>query len=135
MFIRRLVPSTEADGVYVRVKNGSAQALANGDVVIWDATDDDGITVDVTTSAGSKLVAGVIVDSIAIGGYGRMQVWGYHPAVKVDGGTTDVADAALIGTGEPAGYAYTTTTLGTVLGVMLEAKASQGTAKVFIKCM
>lgn len=130
-----MVPSTEADGVYVRVKNGSAQALVNGDVVVWDSTDDDGISVDVTTSADSKLIAGVIVESIPVGEYGKMQIWGYHSAVKVDGGTTDVADGALVGSGSAAGYAYTTTTLGAVLGVMLEAEATQGTAKVFIKCM
>lgn len=130
-----MVPSTEADGVYVRVKNSSAQALVSGDVVVWDSTDDDGISVDVTTSADSKLIAGVIVESIAIGEYGRMQIWGYHSAVKVDGGTTDVAAGALVGSGGAAGYAYTTTTLGAVLGVMLEAEDSLGTAKVFIKCM
>lgn len=130
-----MVPSTEADGVYVRVKNGSAQALANGDVVVWDSTEKDGISVNVTTSADSKLIAGVILESIAVGEYGKMQIWGYHSAVKVDGGTTNVADGALVGSGGAAGYAYTTTTLGAVLGVMLEAEEAQGTAKVFIKCM
>lgn len=135
MFIRNTVPSNEASGVYVRVRNGSAQALANGDVVIWDVTDDDGISVDVAAAADSKLVAGVICEDIAIGGYGKMQIWGYHGAVKVDGGTTDVADASLLGTSAVAGYAVATTTTGAVLGVLLAAQTEKATSKVFIRCM
>lgn len=135
MLIRKMVPRDEAEGVFIRVKNGSGGALANGDVVIWDATADDGITVGTTASAGSKYVAGVIVDTIADGEYGRMQVYGYHSAVKVDGGTTDVSEADLLGTGGTAKYAYTTSTLGTVLGVALAAVATATTGKVFIKCM
>lgn len=135
MYIRKMVPSSEPDAILVRVKNGSGGALANGDVVIWDATADDGITVTTTATAGSNAVAGVIVDSIADGEYGRMQIYGYHSAVKVDGGTTDVAADTLIGTGGTAKYAYTTTGVGTVLGRTLAAATSATTAKVFVKCL
>jgi len=135
MLIQRMVPKDAPEGIYVRVKNGSSGALANGDVVIWDTTAGDGITVNTTATAGSKYVAGVIIDSIAAGDYGRMQIYGYHPAVKVDGGTTDVAQGDLLGTGGMAKYAFTTTTTGTVLGVALAGVTTVSTGKVFIKCM
>ena len=135
MYLRKLVPSAEAEAVYVRVKNGTAGTLNNGDVVIWDTTAADGITVNTTNSASSKYVAGVIAETIPAGGYGKMQVYGYHGAVKVDGGTTDVAAGDALGTGSATGYAFTTTTVGTVLGVALAGVTTVSTGKVFIKCM
>jgi hypothetical protein len=135
MIHKRVLKQTESDAVYVLVKNGSSGALANGDVVIWDATDDDGISVDTIATAESTLIAGVICESIAVGAYGRMQVYGYHSAVKIDGGTTDVAANAVIGSGNVANYAYTATAVGAVLGVALEAVASKTTGKAFIRCM
>lgn len=135
MISKRVVKRSENDAVYVLVKNGSAASMANGDVVIWDATDDDGITVDTIATAESPLIAGVITEDIAVGGYGRMQVYGYHSAVKIDGGTTDVAANAVIGSGGTAKYAYTATAVGAVLGVALEAVATATTGKAFIRCM
>lgn len=126
---------TEPESIFIRVKNGSSAALANGDVVIWDATDDDGVTVDTIATAESPLVAGVICEDIAVGAYGKMQVYGYHSAVKIDGGTTDVAANAVIGTGGTAKYAYTNTSVGGVLGVALAAVSTATTGKAFIKVM
>lgn len=135
MLLREAVPADSQDAVYVRVKNNSGSTLTNGDVVIWDPTDNDGISVTTTTTASSTRVAGVIAETIPAGGYGKMQVYGYHPAVKVDGGTTDVAANSVLGTGSAARYAFTTTTAGATLGVALEAVTTLGTGKVFIKCL
>lgn len=135
MIIQRVHPETEPEAVFIRVKNSSAGSLANGDVVIWDATDDDGVGVDTIATAESTLVAGVICEDIAVGAYGKMQVYGYHSAVKIDGGTTDVAANAVIGSGGTAKYAYTATAIGAQLGVSLAAVATATTGKAFIKCL
>ena len=126
---------TEPESIFIRVKNGSAGSLANGDVVIWDATDDDGVSVDTIATAESPLVAGVICEDIAVGAYGKMQIYGYHAAVKIDGGTTDVAAKAVLGTGGTAKYAYTNTAVGGVLGVALAAVSTATTGQAFIKCL
>lgn len=135
MRIARAVPNDGTDAVYVRVKNNSSTTLTNGDVVVWDTTDNDGISVTTTNTPGNARVAGVIAETIPAGGYGAMQVYGFHPAVKVDGGTTDVPANAVLGTGSAHGYAFTTSTVGAVLGIALEAVTTQGTGKVFIRCM
>lgn len=75
--------------VFVSVMNSySTAAITVGQVVVWDyATDADGVSVTRpsarATSAGLA-VAGVVSDaSIAAGGYGLIQVFGYHSAVRM----------------------------------------------------
>lgn len=130
---RTCMPATQADGMFLRVKNGSSGTLVNGDIVIWDATDDDGISVDTATAVNNVLVAGVMCETVAAGAYGKMQVFGLHTAVKLDGGTTDIADSAVIGTGAVAGYGEAATAVGAVVGVALQAVTTKTTGKVFIK--
>lgn len=109
-------------------------SLAIGDVVVWDPTAKDGISVNTTTTADSPYVAGVMVEALAAGEYGRMQVTGFCPVVKIDGGTTDVAANAILATSTIAGYAYTATgTAGTILGHAPTAVASKTTGAAYIK--
>jgi len=132
MGYRELVPHGEPDICTVQVK--AVVALAAGDVVIWDPTAIDGVSVNTTTDADSKYVAGVIIETIAAGAYGRMQVSGLHTAVKIDGGTTDVAAASLLSTSAVAGYANTATgTVGTILGHAPVAVTTKTTGKCYIK--
>lgn len=80
---------SDPEKVFIVAKNSySTAALTNGQAVIWDwTTDGDGVGVTLATatenvSAGQD-VAGIAVDTIAIGEYGLLQVYGYHSAVKV----------------------------------------------------
>jgi len=125
-------PHDRPDICTVMVK--AAVALAIGDVVVWDPTAKDGITVNTTTTADDPFVAGVMVEALAAGEFGKMQVSGYCPTVKIDGGTTDVAASAILSTSTVAGYAYTATgTAGTILGHIPTAVASKTTGAAYIK--
>jgi hypothetical protein len=129
---RDLIPHGEVDAQIVQVK--AAANLVNGDVVIWDPTAVDGITVNTTTDADSKYVAGVMIETVASGAYGRMMVRGLHTAVKIDGGTTDVAAHALLSTCGVAGYCTTATgTVGTILGHAPVGVTTKTTGKCYIK--
>ena len=122
--------------IYKIVQNGEAStAIAAGDVLVYESAADD--TVNISSAAGQKQVAGVAVEAIAAGEFGRMLIFGYATGVKVDGGTTDVGQYAVLGTGGAAGYAYTTSTQGAALGICMDtvtAKTTTGT-KVFVKTL
>jgi len=125
-------PHDRPDICTVMVK--AVVALVAGDVVVWDPTAKDGISVNTTTTADSPYIAGVIVEAIDAGKYGKMQVSGFCPTVKIDGGTTDVAADAILATSAVAGYAYTATgTAGTILGHAPTAVASKTTGAAYIK--
>lgn len=90
---------TDPEKVFIVVKNSySTAALSNGQAVIWDfATDGDGVGVTMpsarATNAGIA-VAGIAAEAIAAAGYGLVQVYGYHSAVRVrnmTGGTPAIA--------------------------------------------
>jgi hypothetical protein len=132
MGYRELVPQGEPDNCIVSVK--AVVALEIGDVVIWDLTAKDGVSVNTTTTADSPYVAGVMVEAVAAGEYGRMLIHGFADTVKIDGGTTDVAANAILATSTVAGYAYTATgTAGTILGHAPTAVATKTTGAAFIK--
>ena len=86
---------TDAERLFIVVYNTYTTAtLTNGQGVIWDfATDKDGLGVTRPTARATNAGmagAGIIAESIASGGYGLMQVYGYHSAVRmrtVTGGT------------------------------------------------
>lgn len=81
---------SDPEKVFIVVKNGYATAaLTNGQPVMWDLTDKDGVSVSISTGAKTPaLFAGVAAETIAIGDYGLIQVFGYHPAVVVTCSTT-----------------------------------------------
>lgn len=70
----------------VQVYNNTDAALASGDVLVWDLTNDDGRSVTKCNGLGQE-VAGVANEAIAADSWGDMLVYGYHSAVKVYGAT------------------------------------------------
>jgi hypothetical protein len=90
---------SDPDKVFVIGKNGyTTAALTNGQGVMWGLTAADGVTVTRptarATNAGVAAAGVVSAASIAVGGYGLVQVYGYHSAVRtrtVTGGTPAIA--------------------------------------------
>lgn len=112
---------------YRVLKAATGKSFVNGDVVIYDSSDINGLTVTDSTSADDQLIAGVAIDTMAAAAYGRIQVEGVHTAVKVlgvSGGSSAGALLAQSGTVKKADEATTTELAGGILGVALEAIAS-----------
>lgn len=85
------ISRTDPERVFIVAKNGyAAAALTNGQPVQWDMSAADGVTVDISGAAFKRMAAfaGIVAETIAIGGYGLVQVYGYHSAVIVDSSTT-----------------------------------------------
>lgn len=81
---------TDPERVFIVCSNGySTASLTNGQAVVWDTGDADGISV---TRIGSSVIAaafaGIVAETIAAGAYGLLQVYGYHSAVRVDSHTS-----------------------------------------------
>ncbi|MHC4362955.1 MAG: hypothetical protein ACYSTZ_09020 [Planctomycetota bacterium] len=77
--------------VFIVCKNGySTAALTNGQPVMWDMGDADGVNVTQPSAAFKRgsAFAGIVAETIAVSGYGLVQVYGYHSAVIVDSSTT-----------------------------------------------
>lgn len=83
------VNRSNPEKVFIVAKNSySSASLTNGQAVIWDwTTDGDGVGVTAATATTNVScgvdVAGVAAETIAAGGYGLLQVYGYHSAVLV----------------------------------------------------
>jgi hypothetical protein len=96
------VKRTEPEKIFIIVKNSySTAALSNGQAAIWDfITDADGVGVTMPLARatnGGIAVAGIAAETIAVGGYGLLQVYGYHSAVRVrnmTGGAPAIAAGA-----------------------------------------
>ena len=90
---------SDPEKVFVVVKNGySTAALTVGQAVMWGLSAADGVTVTRptarATNAGTAVAGVVASSSIAVSGYGLVQVYGYHSAVRartVTGGTPAIA--------------------------------------------
>lgn len=90
MLFKRISRS-DPERVFIVVKNGySTAALSNGQAVMWDMSDADGVNVTKCSAAFKRMAAfaGIVAESIAVSGYGLLQVYGYHSAVRVDSSTT-----------------------------------------------
>jgi hypothetical protein len=72
--------------IYIIVK--AENALVAGDIVQWSDTASTtyplGIAVE-DSVAGSGRIAGVVVDAMAAGDYGRIQIYGYNTNITTDG--------------------------------------------------
>lgn len=124
------------------VGNGYTTAsLTNGQPVMWDMGDANGVNVTMPSGARrAHAFAGIVAETIASGNYGLIQVYGYHPAVIVDSNTSaDIFTGCplYMDTGafnlEGPFYASATTeelslnTVGAPAAVALEAYGSVGT--------
>ncbi len=123
------------EAILLVVENTSGGALADGDVVVWDVTESTGTNpaVTTTTSDDSVITAGVVMEAIADGEYGRIVVYGYHDAVKA----RDSSDALSAGGGIGTSGAVKLAGGGTGLGISLEAGdgTDTGTIEAFITAM
>ena len=91
------IKRTDPEKVFIVCSNGYGTAsLTNGQAVMWDLGDADGVSVT-KPSAKPNNFAGIVAETIAAGAYGLIQVYGYHSAVRVDCSTT----AKNIYTGSP----------------------------------
>lgn len=75
---------TFQDNVFIRVENGNATAIVNGDAVIWDYADLDGVSVTDGSTDGEYPACVVADASIAVGSTGLCQVYGRHSAVNYE---------------------------------------------------
>lgn len=77
---------TDPEKVFVVAKNGySTASLTNGQAVSWSLSAADGLTVTRPTARATNAgvaAAGVAAATIAYNGYGLIQVFGYHSAVR-----------------------------------------------------
>lgn len=134
---------------YIFAVNKSGGALARGDVVVLDTTNTgaSGTTPSVTTTTtqDSPLVCGVIENGGADGNVVKVQTYGYHDAVAVDGSVVNIAVGNRLSTyttakkaGKIKGTAYATTPavtdyeVGTMLGLALAAATTATTIGVWI---
>ena len=82
---------TDPERFFMVVKNSySTAALAANQWVAWDVvTDEDGVSVTKPghTLLTSNAIAGVVIEAIAHGDYGKIQVWGYRAAARISGGS------------------------------------------------
>lgn len=85
------ISRTDPERVFIVVSNGySTASLTNGQPVMWDMGDANGVSVTKPSTAFKRghAFAGIVAETIAAGAYGLIQVYGYHSAVIVDSSTT-----------------------------------------------
>ena len=86
------ISRTDPERVFIVCSNGYATAsLTNGQAVMWDTGDANGISVTKPATAMKNMAAfaGIVSETIAAGEYGLVQVYGYHSAVIVDASATE----------------------------------------------
>jgi hypothetical protein len=85
------ISRSNPERAFIVAKNGyGTAALTNGQPVMWDLGDADGVNVTMPSAAFKRgsAFAGIVAETIAVSGYGLIQVYGYHSAVIVDSSTT-----------------------------------------------
>ena len=88
--IFKRISRSDPERIFVVCENGYTTAsLSNGQAVVWDMSDADGMTVTKNATGVKRMAsfAGVVSETIAAGAYGLLQVYGYHSAVRVDSHT------------------------------------------------
>ena len=80
---------TDPERIFVVVQNSySTASFSDGQWAAWDlVTDKDGVAITKPNGQLRAAVAGVVVETIAHGNYGLMQVWGYKSNARCLGGT------------------------------------------------
>ena len=87
------INKSDPEKVFIIGYNSSADAWSNGYAVRWDYTSDvNGVGMEKPAAPGAcgvgrAGIAGVAAETIASSGYGLIQVWGYHSAVRVKSAT------------------------------------------------
>jgi hypothetical protein len=130
------IKRSDPDFQDVIIRNDTAADLVDGDVVEWQTGSGKNLGVDVIKSTADDVkVAGVIVQTIEPGGFGRCRAYGYHSNVKGTNGeqaTVDVVVKAGVGVAKDA-------TLGTddfrIFGSVVKVLATGDRVGVFLRCM
>jgi hypothetical protein len=144
------VHRTEQEKVFITVQNNEGDQVLIGEILEFAAVTTDAdqgrlvnvvdATSNLTTGIGAK-VAGVVVDTIATGAVGRIQVYG---PCEVRAGTTIAASVALVaGTTNAEGSASAvsnSTAVGasyvdSVIGWAVEASPNATTVRAFISTL
>lgn len=89
--LHQRIKRSDPERVFIVVKNGyDTASLTNGQCVMWDLSDADGVNVTKCSTALKRqsAFAGIVAETIVSGAYGLLQVYGYHGAVRVDSSTT-----------------------------------------------
>jgi hypothetical protein len=88
------VNRSDPEKVFIIVYNSySSASLSNGQAVMWDYGDANGVSVTkpasglTRTSHYGVAFAGIAAETIAAGAYGIVQVYGYHSAVRMHSNT------------------------------------------------
>lgn len=130
------VQSGSQDNWFINVKNSSGATLAAGDVVILDETDDDGYSVDYTTTAG-KFPHCVMNESCADGVVCECQTYGYRSDCNFTPDQNNAAAGAgmYISESQSGKIDAITSPAATdhAIGIFLDAATATGDVECFIK--
>ncbi len=92
---------TNPEKIFIVAYNTHTSAFSNGQAAMWDYTAEaDGVSFTKpeasakATSHYGATFAGIAAESIAVGSYGLIQVYGYHSAVRVRSVTGEAGGAA-----------------------------------------
>jgi hypothetical protein len=135
------ISRTDPERIFMVCSNGYATAsLIDGQAVMWDMGDADGISVTMPSVAFKRMgaFAGIVAQTIAAGEYGLLQIYGYHSSIVVDSSATEdiftgaplfssVAAFHLEGPYEASGTTDELYVEHRVVGCALEATTSAGT--------
>ena len=118
--------------------SGSAEAILEGTVVEWVLSGSPALGIDVTDDTiNANLVAGVVPvgGRIEYGGFGLIQIYGYHPRVKAD--SSGVVYAPLVIAGAyPVNVIQGAATVASKVGVAIGARETVAYCiTVFIRLM
>lgn len=96
-----MVNRSNAENVYINVKNGFATTLTTGYVCCYDFVNDTtGVTVSqpqTATNSAWYAIAGVAAEDIATGGYGRVRAYGIGDTyISTDNSGADVLVAGQV---------------------------------------
>lgn len=130
---------------YMYVYNADRVSHPVGSVMVFNApaTNYPGLEVSTTTTANNSLVAGVVaLNAIPATGWGFIQTYGYHPAVKIAQANTAGDILVTTTTAESSGLFTIAMATGTAtqegkqaygpFAITLETTTSSTTVKAFI---
>lgn len=90
---------TNPERVFLVMKNSVGSSRSANEWVSHDViTDEDGVAFEKPNGLNRNAVAGVLVETIADGDYGLVQVWGFRNAARMAGGSGLVTSKITEGT-------------------------------------
>lgn len=123
---------------FINVKNVSGGALESGDVVVPDVTEDDGYSVNTSTTAGAFPLC-VLDEACADDAMCRCQTWGIKTDVNFDSTNANATAGLQVFISENNAGDVQAEALGSYaagdmpIGVFLDSASASGDVEVFIK--